>query len=181
MITPPAFLDGTALCARRGVDPDLFHSSDKRHEDAATAICGRCPLRTACADHALTAPELHGTWGGLTVRQRARILNPDDEAWLDDQGRVRRACGSYAALMAHIRYGETCQRCQTAQEQRTEANRRQQLEREHQAGGSPAGAAIHKRLGEEPCQACRAAIARRSAARRAAAHKPAQQPMEAAA
>lgn len=174
MITLPTFLNGTALCAEAGINPDLWHSGSHNDETLAQAICGRCPLRTACITHALTTPEPHGVWGGLTARQRGRILNPDDPTWLDTDGRVRRACGTFAALMAHMSYGETCTTCQTAQDARVEAQRRAQLKRDHAAGGKASGAAIHRRLGEPVCALCKHAVARQSAARRAARQTPAQ-------
>jgi WhiB family redox-sensing transcriptional regulator len=37
---------------------------------AAKAYCRRCPIRERCLEHALTAPERHGIWGGLTEHER---------------------------------------------------------------------------------------------------------------
>lgn len=36
----------------------------------ALAVCSSCPVRTTCLDHALTAPERFGVWGGTTAEQR---------------------------------------------------------------------------------------------------------------
>ncbi|MFD7066095.1 WhiB family transcriptional regulator [Streptomyces sp. NPDC059913] len=168
MIELPAFLTGRATCAQPAHDPDLWYSDRPTDQDAAARLCAGCPLRAACSDHALTTREEHGVWGGLTPADRHRRLHPDDETWLDEQGRVRVACGTYAALAAHIRYGETCQPCRDAQAARTRAARAAQLAAEHAGGGSTAGAAIHRRLGEPVCARCRAAVARVSAAQRAA-------------
>ncbi|MEV0915443.1 WhiB family transcriptional regulator [Streptomyces sp. NPDC049967] len=172
MIELPAFLNqGPAACTD---EPDLFHSTTHTDQTTATAICRTCPLRPACADYALTHPEERGTWGGLTAAERRRILLPDDTAWLDEQGRVRVACGSYRALQAHLRYGETCEPCRAAQDARIEAQRRARLAEEHRAGGSINGAAIHRRLGEPVCIGCRNAERAASAAareRRAAAER----------
>ncbi|WP_406735374.1 WhiB family transcriptional regulator [Streptomyces sp. NBC_01108] len=176
MIELPAFLNGTATCAQPEHDPDLWASALPADQHEAARICQGCPLRPACADYALTRPEERGTWGGLTVTERRRILRPDDETWLDDQGRVRVPCGSYKALFAHIRYGEECQPCRDAQAARTRAARVAQLAQEHEVGGTVAGAAIHRRLGEPVCVGCRAAVARQSAVQRAARQAGEQRP-----
>lgn len=66
--------------ACRGLDASLFHPvDDEGSEDASAAelarvVCGRCSVREACLEYALTAPERHGIWGGLTARERRRIL-----------------------------------------------------------------------------------------------------------
>ena len=172
MITLPQFLDGTAHCT-----PDQAHLFDSTHPEQqakARAICAGCPLRTAGADHALTTPEEDGTWGGLTAQDRRRILDPTDRSWLDLHGRVRLPCGTFNALGAHHRYGETCQTCEAAQAARTEHHRRERLAEEHAAGGTVTGAAIHRRLGEDVCLRCRAATARQSAVARAARRMGAQ-------
>lgn len=174
MITLPEFLDGTTpSCGPHTAY--LFDSTDPADEQQAAAICAGCPLRPACADHALTVPEDRGTWGGLTARQRRRIRNPGDTAWVDDEGRLRTACGTYPALMAHRRYSEACERCEAAQQARTASRRQARLAEEHAAGGTVTGAEIHRRLGERPCVRCQAAEARRSAYRRAARHMAQQQ------
>ncbi|MFI8865320.1 WhiB family transcriptional regulator [Streptomyces sp. NPDC053707] len=173
MITLPAFLDGTAHCT-----PTTAHLFDSTHPDEqqqARAICHGCPLRTACADHALTTPEHQGTWGGLTSKDRRRIRSPRSATFLDDDGRVRVPCGTYKALQAHLRYDEECEECRDAQAARTLAERRTRLAIAHKAGGTVAGAAIHRRIGEPVCLPCRAAEARRSAVARAARRLGAQQ------
>jgi WhiB family transcriptional regulator, redox-sensing transcriptional regulator len=64
--------------ACRGLDPSIFYHPDdergvlrRRREYNAKAICEPCPVRRACLDWALTLPELHGIWGGLTPQERA--------------------------------------------------------------------------------------------------------------
>lgn len=64
--------------ACRGTDPNLFNPppQDNRAAEwaaAAKAVCARCPVRTACADHAITQREPAGIWGGLTARERKEI------------------------------------------------------------------------------------------------------------
>lgn len=70
--------DWRRLAACKGVDPELFFSSDdlpdKRErierESAAKAICLRCTVRTDCLDYAVTAGERYGIWGGLNAQER---------------------------------------------------------------------------------------------------------------
>jgi len=174
MITLPEFLDGTTPhCG-----PNTAHLFDSTHPDQqqqARAICAACPLRAACADHALTTPEHLGTWGGLTSQDRRRIRSPYSDTFVDDEGRVRVPCGSYEALQAHLRYDEECEECRDAQDARTLAQRRARLSEEHAAGGTVAGAVIHRRIGEPVCLPCRAAEARRSAVARETRRLGAQQ------
>ena len=60
----------------RGADPDVFHPAegDERAEELARAICVLCPVRESCLEYALTARERDGVWGGMTARERRRIL-----------------------------------------------------------------------------------------------------------
>jgi WhiB family redox-sensing transcriptional regulator len=62
--------------ACRGVDPDIFYPVTEDESDAveAKAICGGCPVREPCAEYALSAREKMGVWGGLTERDRRRII-----------------------------------------------------------------------------------------------------------
>ena len=57
----------------RSLDPDLFFPETANDEDAAKAVCASCPVREACLDHALTASEPYGIWGGLTLRERRML------------------------------------------------------------------------------------------------------------
>ena len=180
MITLPEFLDGTTPNCTPA-DAHLFDSTHPDQQAQARAICHGCPLRTHCADHALTTPEHQGTWGGLTSKDRRRIRSPRSATFLDDEGRVRVPCGTYKALQAHLRYGEECGECRDAQDARTLADRRRRLDAEHAAGGTVAGAKIHRRIGEPVCLHCRAAEARRSAVARAARRMGAQHRVLAAA
>ncbi len=155
MIELPTFLNqGHAACT---TDPDLFHSSTHADQERARRICYTCPLRQACANHALTAPEERGTWGGLTRAERRHILDPDDPTWLDERGRIRLPCGTLRALASHLRYRETCTTCRAAQDARVEEQRRVRLAEEHEVGGTGRGAVIHRKLGEAVCDACLAA------------------------
>jgi WhiB family redox-sensing transcriptional regulator len=39
----------------------------------AKAICGGCPVKDECLDHAMNEPEEHGLWGGLTESERVSL------------------------------------------------------------------------------------------------------------
>ncbi len=57
------------LAACRDHDPELFfpvgaHGPALEQLAAAKAVCGTCPLRTACLDWALETGQEAGVWGG---------------------------------------------------------------------------------------------------------------------
>jgi WhiB family redox-sensing transcriptional regulator len=60
----------------RGTDPQVFHPAeeDDAGADAAKAICQMCPVREACLEFAIAAREKEGVWGGLTARERRRLV-----------------------------------------------------------------------------------------------------------
>jgi WhiB family redox-sensing transcriptional regulator len=62
--------------ACRGLDPAIFYPSDEDEAEAevAKAVCGECPVREACLEHALARREKDGVWGGFTERERRRII-----------------------------------------------------------------------------------------------------------
>ena len=63
-----------------GYPLELFFPEDPtraglhQREDAAKRICRQCPVVAECRDYALRTPELHGIWGAMTARERAREL-----------------------------------------------------------------------------------------------------------
>ncbi len=61
-----------ALC--RGVDTDVFFPATDEEAGEAKEICGACPVRETCLEHALTVREREGVWGGATERERRRII-----------------------------------------------------------------------------------------------------------
>lgn len=64
-----------ALCAQTG--PDLFFPETGQNVHKAKVVCGTCPVRTECGDHAthlegnVSVTHRHGAWAGLSARQRA--------------------------------------------------------------------------------------------------------------
>ena len=70
-----------ADAACRGMDSSgFFHPAEERNEArrrriaAAKAICGQCPAKEACLEHALRVREPYGIWGGLSEDERASVL-----------------------------------------------------------------------------------------------------------
>jgi WhiB family transcriptional regulator, redox-sensing transcriptional regulator len=57
-----------------GADPELFHPHADDPADAAKAICAVCPVREPCLEYAITAREKQGVWGGLTEKERRRLI-----------------------------------------------------------------------------------------------------------
>ncbi|HEV2766798.1 MAG: WhiB family transcriptional regulator [Actinobacteria bacterium] len=60
--------------ACKGIDPDVFYPHEDEEAEAAKEVCGVCPVRQACLEHALVARERDGVWGGATERERRRII-----------------------------------------------------------------------------------------------------------
>ena len=56
--------------ACRGTNPALFYDLHPAAIDAAKAVCAGCPVRDACAAHALGVGEEFGVWGGLSADDR---------------------------------------------------------------------------------------------------------------
>jgi WhiB family redox-sensing transcriptional regulator len=67
--------------ACRGLDPELFFSSDDivnrqerlEREAEAKAVCTRCTVRKDCLGYALEAGERYGIWGGLNAQERRAL------------------------------------------------------------------------------------------------------------
>lgn len=174
LIALPAFLDeGTAVCAQPGRPIGLWTSDTAADEIVAAAYCRACPLQAECLDYALTAKEPAGVWGGLTAKERSSLRTPAPR-WVDPADRARRPCGSNAAYKAHRMYGEACEECEAVHVIVVRARRLERLAVAHEAGGTPTGATLHRRLGERVCEPCRLAVVRQSAARRAALQEPVQ-------
>jgi WhiB family redox-sensing transcriptional regulator len=55
--------------------PSTFERKEERErrEIKAKAICGVCPVREACFQHALEIREPFGIWGGLTEVERRSV------------------------------------------------------------------------------------------------------------
>jgi WhiB family redox-sensing transcriptional regulator len=60
----------------RGIDPQVFHPAEDDEVGAAAAkeICEVCPVREPCLEFAISTREKDGVWGGLTARERRRLI-----------------------------------------------------------------------------------------------------------
>jgi WhiB family redox-sensing transcriptional regulator len=68
--------------ACRDVNPELFFSAEsergmRKHarEVLAKSLCGTCPVRLKCREHALLVGETYGVWGGTTEEEREPALH----------------------------------------------------------------------------------------------------------
>jgi len=54
----------------------VFHPVEEDDAAAAPAkaICDLCPVREPCLEYAISAREKDGVWGGLTARERRRLV-----------------------------------------------------------------------------------------------------------
>ena len=67
-----------------GAPPELWHPAPRdvtEYTPTAKAICGTCPVRQACLDHAMSAEaahptDRHGIYGGMTAEQRTDLGRP---------------------------------------------------------------------------------------------------------
>lgn len=64
--------------ACRAEDPELFfpvgHGGPALDQaNAAKAVCGRCPIATACLSYALSTGQDAGIWGGRTSEERRAL------------------------------------------------------------------------------------------------------------
>jgi WhiB family transcriptional regulator, redox-sensing transcriptional regulator len=60
--------------ACQGLDPEIFYPPSEEEAEEAKVICGQCPVRQLCLEHALNGRERDGVWGGRTERERRRLL-----------------------------------------------------------------------------------------------------------
>lgn len=62
------------LGACKGLDPGIFYPGEDDDAEDAKSVCADCGVRIACLEHALSAREKVGVWGGATERERRRII-----------------------------------------------------------------------------------------------------------
>ncbi|WP_058234602.1 WhiB family transcriptional regulator [Devriesea agamarum] len=76
--------DWTAHGACSNLDPDGFFVQGA-DQQRVKALCGPCPVRTQCLADALQNRIEFGVWGGMTERERRRMLRqyPDVSDWFD--------------------------------------------------------------------------------------------------
>lgn len=72
---PPAWT-ADALCAQ--VDMDGFFPEKGGSTRQAKAVCLMCPVREVCLEYALDNRVQHGIWGGVSERERRRMVKARD-------------------------------------------------------------------------------------------------------
>lgn len=60
------------LC--REVDPDAWYPEKGDPVGPAKRVCQQCPVRMQCLEYALANREAWGVWGGLSTRERQKLL-----------------------------------------------------------------------------------------------------------
>lgn len=60
--------------ACNGLDPAVFFPDSEENAEEAKSICSECAVRLSCLEHALVVRERDGVWGGLTEKERRRII-----------------------------------------------------------------------------------------------------------
>lgn len=81
----------TAMCGQ--TDPELWFPEKGGSAREARRLCRSCPFLAACRSWALAHPAeaAHGVWGGLTARQRARVLAKQRRARVSESESTREA------------------------------------------------------------------------------------------
>jgi WhiB family redox-sensing transcriptional regulator len=77
-----------ARCAE--VDPEIFFPEKGQSVNDPSKICRGCEVRTPCLEYALEKGERYGFWGGMSERERRRILRQREEAQGEPQLGERR-------------------------------------------------------------------------------------------
>ena len=60
-----------------GRDVNIFFpewGKNRAHKPVINQICGDCPVKQECLEYALSLPEQIGFFGGMSARERERIL-----------------------------------------------------------------------------------------------------------
>jgi WhiB family redox-sensing transcriptional regulator len=63
-----------AYASCRSADPNLFFSPREEDVTSAITICHGCPVSRECLAWALESRVRYGIWGGMTERDRRRML-----------------------------------------------------------------------------------------------------------
>lgn len=102
------------VCAQ--TDPELFFPEKGGSAKTPKLLCAGCPVLQECRDWALANDERFGVWGGLSERERRRIINKQRDkparpvdAWTARRDRtIRRLTDEgYSAAEIAIRIGCT--------------------------------------------------------------------------
>ena len=85
-VTPaPSVVGWRSRAACRGADLTVFFPGRGESAEPARRICASCPVRQECLAFALSHGEVHGIWGGLTVRDRRALRTRRGDAVRQDR------------------------------------------------------------------------------------------------
>ena len=121
--------------ACKGHPPAMWfpERGDTATMEMAVAICGICPVREACLEHALVNGETEGVWGGQPARARRRVASERRKAGTLPKKPPRTASlvhGTDAGYYAELRSGtRACSECAAAHA--TAAAERAERRRQH--------------------------------------------------
>ena len=60
--------------ACKGMDPAIWYPTMGGSNKRAKEVCDACPVKSECGEAALARREDFGIWGGMSERERRRIL-----------------------------------------------------------------------------------------------------------
>jgi WhiB family redox-sensing transcriptional regulator len=107
----------SASCA--GVDSAIFFVDEGRSVARARSVCRACPVRQDCLDYALTNGERYGVWGGLTERERCKVVRGQTAPDVTDLACADK-CGTTTGYDRHRRVGQgACADCLAAMRERS--------------------------------------------------------------
>lgn len=66
-----------AACAEVGGDDWFPEKGSVYDSQIAKRICRSCEVRRECLEYALANNEQYGIWGGVSPRDRRKLLSPD--------------------------------------------------------------------------------------------------------
>lgn len=67
----PVWYDSAAC---RTMDPAIFFSQDDDVQRAALTRCDGCTVKPECLRIAMETEQMHGIWGGMSERERRRLI-----------------------------------------------------------------------------------------------------------
>lgn len=70
---PPPEPVGGEPCRYEG-NEELFFSTNPEDQEQARDMCYQCPILVECLSYSVRNQEPYGVWGGLTERQRRKLL-----------------------------------------------------------------------------------------------------------
>jgi WhiB family transcriptional regulator, redox-sensing transcriptional regulator len=65
-------------------DPEAFYPGQGESNKAAKFICSHCDVRGDCLQEAMASGEEYGVWGGLSERERRKLLEEGSQAIAPD-------------------------------------------------------------------------------------------------